>query len=72
MKTVRGSNVKVMVDSTGGFISVDWTCPYCNMYNAGYYFRDDSAALTNSFEIDEECDVCEREVTIQCYDPVVG
>ena len=38
MRRVRGVDVEVKKDDTGGFISVDWHCPYCGGYNAGLYF----------------------------------
>ena len=28
MRRVRGLDAKISKDSTGGFISVDWHCPY--------------------------------------------
>lgn len=66
MKRIRGSNVKIDVDSTGGFISVDWYCPYCGEYNAGFYFSSNIVALQGDFEIDHECDSCDKMVTIEC------
>ena len=39
MRRVRELNVRITKDSTGGFISGDWHCPYCGEYNAGFYFR---------------------------------
>ena len=65
-KKVTGSNVKVSTDSTGGFISVDWQCPYCGGYNAGFYFSNDAETLNGDFEVDHECDECGRLVTIKC------
>lgn len=71
MKVTEGRNVKVSVDSTGGAFSVDWTCPYCGAYNAGFYFTSNSDLL-DGFETDQECDECGREVTIECDDPELG
>ena len=69
-KRVSGSNVKVSVDSTGGFVSVDWECPYCGGYNAGFYFSSDAETLVNDFELDHECEDCGKLVTIICKDAV--
>ncbi|MBQ0083212.1 MAG: hypothetical protein KBS52_00385 [Clostridiales bacterium] len=66
MARVEGSNIKVSVDSTGGFVSVDWTCPYCGEYNAGYYFSNDAETLGSDFEIDHDCEECGKSVTIEC------
>lgn len=68
MKRVEGRNVKVTVDSTGGFISVDWVCPYCGVENFGFYFSSDYRAMSSDFEIDHECDECGRMATIVCRD----
>lgn len=68
MKSVKGSNVKVTTDSTGGFVSVDWECPYCGDYNAGFYFSSKEDILNGDFEIDKECDNCDKMVTIECRD----
>lgn len=67
-KKVIGSDVRVSYDSTGGFVSVDWKCPYCRGDNAGFYFSSDSETLSNDFEIDHECDYCGKLVTIICKD----
>lgn len=44
MRRVRGLDVRITKDSTGAFISVDWHCPYCGEYNAGFYFSSNVAA----------------------------
>ncbi len=61
-----GSNVKVSTDATGGFVSVDWDCPCCGEYNAGFYFSSNSKDLGGDFEIDHECDGCKKMITIEC------
>lgn len=68
MRRVRGLDVRITKDSTGGFISVDWHCPYCGEYNAGFYFSSNAAALNDSFEVDHNCDSCGKMVTIECPD----
>ena len=68
MKRVIGLNVKVTTDSTGGFVSVDWYCPYCEEYNAGFYFSSNADILNGDFEIDKECCSCNKMVTIECRD----
>lgn len=68
MKRVKGLNVKVTTDSTGGFVSVDWYCPYCEEYNAGFYFSSNEDILNGDFEIDKECGNCNKIVTIECTD----
>lgn len=68
MKRVYGTNVKTAVDSTGGFVSVDWFCPYCKGYNAGLYFSSNAEAFGGAFEIDHSCEKCGKTVTIVCTD----
>lgn len=70
MRRVRGRNVKIIGDSTGGFICVDWDCPYCGDYNAGFYFSSKGSLLANDFEVDHECENCGRMLTIECPDPI--
>lgn len=66
MRVVRGLDVKVSVDESGGMISVDWHCPYCGEYNAGFYYSSKSDILSGDFEIDHECEECGKMVTIEC------
>lgn len=66
MKRAEGVNVCVDIDSTGGLVRVDWYCPYCGEYNMGFYFSSNTNALHGDFEIDHECDSCNRMVTIEC------
>ncbi len=68
MRRVRGSNVKIHADETGGMISVDWDCPYCGEYNAGFYFTSNASALLGDFEVDETCGECGKMSTIECCD----
>lgn len=68
MRRAHGRNVKIDVDSTGGLIAVDWDCPYCGEYNAGFYFSSNIVVLRGDFEIDHECDNCHKMVTIECED----
>lgn len=69
MRRVKGLNVKVMSDSESGFVSVDWHCPYCGMFNAGFYnYKNKNDLLSCDFEIDHECDNCYKMVTIECTD----
>lgn len=65
MRTI-GSNVKVTSDSTGGFVSVDWTCPECGEYNAGFYFDSSISPDKGDFEIDKQCERCGKLITIEC------
>lgn len=66
MKKAIGRDVKVSTDPTGGFVSLEWDCPYCGEYNAGLYFSSNVGALSGDFEIDHECDECGKMVTIEC------
>ena len=66
MKRTIGSNVNVTTDSTGGMVSVDWDCPYCGDYNAGFYFSSNAKDMKGDFEIDECCSGCGKMVTIEC------
>jgi len=68
MRRVRGLDAKISKDSTGGFISVDWHCPYCGGYNAGFYYTSNVEALGSSFEVDHDCEDCGKTVTIECVD----
>lgn len=47
---------------------MDWHCPYCCGYNAGFYFTSNVDALGSSFEVNHECDDCGKTVTIECID----
>lgn len=66
MNRVKGSNVEVSVDFTGGLISVDWTCPYCGDFNAGFSYTSDGDVVESDFEIDCECESCGEEVIVEC------
>lgn len=68
MRRVRGLDAKISKDNTGSFISVDWNCPYCGGYNAGFYFTSNINALGDSFEVDHDCEDCGKTVTIECVD----
>lgn len=66
MRRTKGLDVKVNFDNTGSFVSVDWHCPYCGDFNAGFYFSSNSTDTQGDFEIDHECDSCGKMVTIEC------
>ncbi len=66
---IKGKKVKVSVDSTGGVVSVDWTCPYCLSFNAGFYFSEDAEKFKSDFELDHACDNCGKVLTIECRNP---
>lgn len=68
MKRVHGTNVQVSKDETGGFIGVDWNCPYCGFDNYGFYFSSDVETMSGDFEVDHECEYCGKLVTIICED----
>lgn len=68
MRRVRGTDVKVDVDGTGGMVSVDWHCPYCGEYNAGFYFSSNAYVMSGDFEVDETCENCGKLTTIECCD----
>ncbi len=72
MRRVRGLDVEVKKDDTGGFVSVDWHCPYCGGYNAGLYFTTKDDVLEYSFEVDHECCDCGETVIIECEDATVN
>ncbi|MBP5270563.1 MAG: hypothetical protein ILO42_06370 [Clostridia bacterium] len=65
-KKVKGKKVKVSVDGTGGVVSVDWICPHCLHFNAGFYFCEDAGKLKSDFELDHACDACGKVSTIVC------
>ena len=65
-KTVKGKKVKVSVDATGGVVSVDWTCPHCLHFNAGFYFSGDTEKFKGDFELDHGCSACGKVSTIVC------
>ena len=69
MRKALGSNVKIEKDSTGAFISIDWTCPCCNKYNAVFYFTSHVNQVNSNFETDQECDNCHKVITIECSNP---
>lgn len=68
MRRTKGLDVKVDIDNTGSFVSVDWHCPYCGGFNAGFYFSSNNIDTWWDFEIDHACDSCGKMVTIECTD----
>ena len=66
MKRVQGSNVKVSRDAEGALLTVDWVCPYCGEWNAGFYSYPALSKIHGDFEIDHDCDVCGKVSTIEC------
>ena len=68
MRRTKGLDVKVSIDNTGSFVSVDWHCPYCGEFNSGLYFSNNNVDTQGNFEIDHECDSCGKTVTIECTD----
>lgn len=69
MREVEGREVKVSRDSTGGFISVDWDCPYCGEYNATFAFANNEGdILGGDFVLEQDCEECGKTVSIICKD----
>ena len=52
-------------DTTGNLFCVDFTCPYCGFDNTAQFFT----RLTglSSFETDQKCDMCDKDVIVECY-----
>lgn len=69
MKKTIGRDVKISKDDTGVLISVDWDCPNCGEYNAGFYFSSNVGEVTDHFEVEHECDCCHEMIAIECFDP---
>ena len=65
-KRIKGKKVKVSLDSTGGVMSVDWTCPYCWNFHAGFYHCEDGEKLKSDFEFNHACAKCGKVSTIEC------
>ena len=51
-------------DSTGNLISVDFTCPYCGYDNSVQFFTRETGL--SFFETDQKCDMCDKEVIVEC------
>ena len=66
MARTRASNVQVSRDSEGGLASFDWTCPHCGQENPEFIFSSNFAEVTGDFEVDCECDGCEKTVIVEC------
>lgn len=66
-KRTKGRNVEVAYDSTGGFVQLDWTCPYCHEDNKDFRFAKQHEILAKgAFEINVTCDWCGKEVIAVC------
>jgi hypothetical protein len=68
MKRTTGRNVEIDYDSTGGFVQLDWECPYCHEQNRDFLFVAEYDVIKKgSFEIDVKCDFCNKQVIAECY-----
>ena len=69
-KTTRATNWDVIGrDATGAMVNIDYVCPYCG-YSTGELISigaDKVDALDGSWATDQECGICGKTVTIECY-----
>ena len=58
----------IIKDKTGAMVNIDYICPYCH-YNTGELITigpDNVGKIDNSFETDQICGICEKDVIVQC------
>jgi len=55
-------------DSTGAFVSLEFTCPYCHIHNAEVILigSTNTHIIDNSFETDQVCWSCQKPVIVEC------
>lgn len=66
MKTTQGYNATASGDNTGFFLSVDWTCPYCDFTNYDFVFSSNKVDVFSGVAMERTCDWCNKTVTIEC------
>ena len=66
MARVKASNLGVDRDATGGMAKFEWECPHCGQTNPEFIFSSNLADITGDFEVDCDCDWCEKTVTVEC------
>lgn len=68
-KRTIATNWEVIVrDETGAMVNIDYTCPYCH-YDTGELIAigaDDVDKIDGSFETDQVCVICGKDVIIEC------
>ena len=69
-KSVTASNWEVVVkDDSGAMVNIDFTCPHCG-YSTGVFISvgaHGAGCLEGSWETDQVCPVCNKDVIIHCY-----
>ena len=55
-------------DATGGFVGLDYTCPYCHYDNAEVIYIDagNIGKIDTDFETDQVCKICGKDVIVVC------
>lgn len=56
-------------DNTGAMVNINYVCPHCgfstgNLISIG---AENVDKLDGSWETDQICEVCDKNVTIECY-----
>ena len=58
----------VTKDATGAFVSISFSCPYCH-FDTGELILIGASNLDkidSSFETDQVCEICGKDVIIEC------
>ena len=56
-------------DNTGAMVNINYVCPHCG-FSTGNFISigaENVDKLDGSWETDQICEVCDKNVTIECY-----
>ena len=55
-------------DNTGAMVNIDYICPHCGFSTGNFILVGASNVdkLDGPWETDQICEVCDKEVTIEC------
>ncbi|WP_407272441.1 hypothetical protein [Radiobacillus sp. PE A8.2] len=67
-RTIAKNWDEVNKDSTGCFVSVDYTCPHCDYDNYEMILvgADNIDKMDEDFETDQVCKICGEDVIVEC------
>ena len=68
-KTATASWSIVTRDEQGAIIDISFECPHCHYNTGDIIFVGESGVgkLDGSWETDQVCKICDKEVTVQCF-----
>ncbi len=68
-KSTTATNWEIVVrDESGAMVNIDYVCPHCKTSTGNFISIGASSVdcLDGSWETDQTCEVCGKEVTIAC------